>query len=234
MSLKLFTQPENAPAQDKPVPDNYRCRPRPRRRRAARALTPRRRDRPPMAERLLRNSVIACALLLAVLTLGNIRQPWAEKASQGIERALTMRIDLDRSIGGLSFVREIMPESAMVFFSVASAQEAQRPVSGDVTHPWTDAQPWLMLSCAENEAVLAVKAGTVSAVSPLSRGGYGLLIDHGGGCESVYANLAAVSVAMGDEVASGQPVAVGGGQDIYFEWRRDGEPADPGGLWTPQ
>ena len=66
-------------------------------------------------DRLLRNSAVACAILLGILALGNMRQPWAEKAAGSIERALTMRIDLDDSIGELTFVRQIMPESALDF-----------------------------------------------------------------------------------------------------------------------
>ena len=57
----------------------------------------RRRVRPQMTrtDRLLRNSALACAMLLGVLALGNVDQPWAKKASDTVERALTMRIDLD-------------------------------------------------------------------------------------------------------------------------------------------
>ena len=94
-------------------------------------------------DRLLRNSAIACALLLGILTLGNLRQPWAEKAAQGIERALTMHINLDESIGELTFVRQIMPESALVFLNVSGSTALAHPCDGAITHPWSDLQPWM-------------------------------------------------------------------------------------------
>ena len=57
-------------------------------------------------ERLMRNSCLACAVLLGVLALSNVERPWAQKASTGIEKALTMKIDLDQSIGQMRFVQK--------------------------------------------------------------------------------------------------------------------------------
>lgn len=177
-------------------------------------------------DRLLRNTAIACALLLGVLTLGNLDLPWARKASEGIEQALTMRINLDESIGELTFVRQIMPESALVFLNVTGAPELTRPAAGEVTHPWSNAQPWLMFACAEGEAVLAPAEGTVTAVSPLSEGRYGLIIDHGGGLETVLSNLDQVGVQAGDAVKRGDALGVCS-DSLYLEYRAGGEPVDP-------
>ena len=179
-------------------------------------------------ERLLRNSCLACAVLLGVLALGNLNQPWARKAADGIQQALTMTIDLDESIGQLSFVRKIMPESALVFFDLSGAHELAMPAKGEVTHGYSEAQPWLMLETGTDGGVYAPQAGVVSAVSPLSDGSYGLLIDHGDGLESVLANLDSVSLQNGDEVVRGAGVGSCTGQ-LYFELRQSGEPVDPSG-----
>lgn len=168
---------------------------------------------------------MACAVLLGVLALGNIRQPWAEKASEGIERALTMRINLDDSLGELTFVRELMPESALVFLNVSGGAAMARPAEGTVAHAWSSLQPWTLFE-GEDAPVRAVGAGTVTAVSQLSGGGYGLLIDHGEGLESVYANLGEVSVASGDAVERGDALGVTG-DGLYFELRSGGESVDP-------
>lgn len=176
-------------------------------------------------DRLLRNSAIACAILLGILALGNVRQPWAEKASQGIERALTMRIDLDDSIGELTFVRQIMPESALVFLNLTGNSELARPTDGAVEHVWSQLQPWLMFEPGQR-AVYAVSAGTVTAVSPLSGDRYGLLVDHGDGLESVYASLSEVTVQSGDSVSRGQQLGAST-EGLYFELRQDGEAVDP-------
>ena len=177
-------------------------------------------------DRLLRNSCLACAVLLGVLALGNLNQPWAKKAADGIQQALTMTIDLDESIGQLSFVRKIMPESALVFFDISGAHELAMPAKGEVTHGYSEAQPWLMLKTGTDAAAYAPQNGVVSAVSPLSDGSYGLLIDHGEGLESVLANLDAVALQTGDEVIRGASVGSCSGE-LYYELRQSGEPIDP-------
>lgn len=177
-------------------------------------------------ERLLRNSFLACAVLLGILALGNIQQPWALRASQGIEQALTMRVDLDQSLGRLSFVRNLMPESALVFFNLGGDHELASPVQGKLAHAYSDAQPWLMYDCEPGATVCAAAEGTVSAVSPLSDGGYGVLIDHGDGLESVTANLSAVSIEPGDQVPRGGEIGASDGS-VYFELREGGAACDP-------
>ncbi len=177
-------------------------------------------------ERLLRNCFLACAVLLGVLALGNVNQPWAQRAASGIEQALTMRIDLDESLGQLNFVRKLMPESALVFFNLSGEHELLQPAQGELTHAHSAAQPWLMFATEPGAAACAVAEGTVSAVSPLSDGSYGVLIDHGDGRESVTANLAEVSVQTGDRVLRGATIGTAG-DGLYFELRQGGEPADP-------
>ena len=176
-------------------------------------------------DKLLRNSAIACALLLGILALGNLRQPWAEKASESIERALTMRINLDDSIGELTFVRQIMPESALVFLNVSGSTELARPCDGAVIHPWSALQPWLAFE-AKVQPVCAADAGTVTAVSELSGGNQGILVDHGEGRETLYANLSEVTVQSGDRIARSQQL--GACEDgLYFELRQGGDSVDP-------
>lgn len=177
-------------------------------------------------ERLLRNSCLACAVLLGILALGNLNQPWAVKAADSIQQALTMTIDLDESLGQLTFVRKLMPESALVFFDLQGGSELARPVKGNPTHSYSETQPWLMFEAEENTSVCAAEAGTVAAVSPLSDGSYGLLIDHGNGLESVLANLNEVLLQPGEQVIRG--AAVGTCADsLYFELRQNGKPIDP-------
>ena len=183
------------------------------------------RPRATFSDRLLRNSAIACAVLLGVLALGNVRQPWAQKAREGIQRALTMRIDLDDSLGELTFVRNLMPESALVFLNVSGGGQMSRPTDATIAHAWSALQPWTLFDGA-NAAVRSVGAGTVTAVSPLSGGLFGVLVDHGEGLESVYANLSEVNVAQGDAVNRGDALGTSG-EGLYFELRSGGESVDP-------
>ena len=177
-------------------------------------------------ERLLRNCFLACAVLLGILALGNLQQPWARKAADGIEQALTMKIDLDESLGQLSFVRNLMPESALVFFNLSGDHELMQPVQGELTHAYSASQPWLMFDTEPGAAVCAVADGTVSAVSQLSDGSYGVLIDHGEGRESVTACLLEVAVQTGDKLVRGAQLGFAG-DSVYFELRQGGESADP-------
>lgn len=177
-------------------------------------------------DRLLRNSFLACAVLLGIMTLGNIQQPWARKASEGVEKALTMKVNLDESLGQLSFVRKWMPESAQVFFNLSAGHEYAQPVQGDLSHSYDDLQPWLMFECSANTPVCAVAPGTVSAVSPLSDGSFGILIDHGQGLESVSACLKDVAVQTGDEVPKGGTIG-SSSEKLYFELRKGDEPINP-------
>lgn len=178
------------------------------------------------SDRLLRNSALACALLLAVLALGNINHPLARSASETVERALTMHIDLDESIGSLSFIRKLMPESALVFLNLSGEHELAQPVNGELIHAYCDAQPWLLFSAPAGSEVRAVANGTVTAVSELSGGTIGLLIDHGGGVESVYAYLTESTVQPGNAVLRGNTIGTSG-ENVYFEMREGESTVDP-------
>ena len=191
-----------------------------------RVVRARRRGRLSRADRLLRNSAYACALLLGVLALGNVNQPWARKASESVEKALTMRIDLDETIGSLQFVKRLMPELALVFMNLSGGAALERPVAGAVSHPWTNLQPWMMFDCDAGAAVVAAAPGTVTAVTPLSGDRYGVLLDHGEGVETVYARLSEASVSPGDGVSRGDALGTADGS-VYFEYRKGGEAADP-------
>ena len=215
--LKLLIHTSGAPTDSAPAATPSR----PRRSRRSRVKA-----RLSCQERLLRNSFLACAVLLGVLALGNIQQPWAVRASEGIEQALTMQVDLDQSLGQLSFVRNIVPESALVFFNLSGDRELHTPVQGELSHAYSDSQPWLLFDCSDGAPVCAAADGTISAVSPLSDGTYGVLIDHGDGLESVTANLKSVDLQSGDQVLKGGTIG-SAGESVYFELRQGGEACDP-------
>lgn len=212
-------------APDSAQPIHWKCLPHPLQRRGLRrAGSPR--PKLSAGDRMLRNTAVACALLLGVLALGNIRQPWAMRASETVQRALTMHIDLDSSIGRLSFVRDWMPESALVFFNLDGGAELAAPVAGELKHAYSDDQPWLLFACPEDSPVCAAADGTVTAVSELSGGSTGVLIDHGEGMETVYAYLSSASVQPGDAVSRGQALGQSAAQ-LYFELRQSEAAVDP-------
>ena len=110
------------------------------------------------------------------------------------------------------------------------------PVEGDISCNFGQLYGVLHLGldyAPQEDTVVASAAGTV--VSVLERGGYGLTleIDHGGGFVTRYAHLHSVSVAPGDAVEQGQPVALAGSsgnveeKTLHFEIRADGLAYNP-------
>ena len=201
-------------------------------RRAHRAKGKRRPVKPRLTfgERLLRNSAIACALLLAMLAARNIDTPWTQAAVEGVERALTMKIDLDESLGQLSFVRDLMPESMLVFFDLSNESELALPVDGELDKRFDGQQPWIEFDCEPGAEVVAAEAGTVVATQQLSGGGWGVMIEHDNGLESVSAYLLEPEVQAGERVERGQGIARSEAGRVYFEVRRNGEIIDPAAL----
>lgn len=91
----------------------------------------------------------------------------------------------------------------------------------------------LKIAAAPGSAVRAVFQGTVLFSQWFKGYGNLIILDHGSRVFSLYGNLKAPSVAVGDRVATGQPIAgVGEGEEaqagyLYFEVRNDNRPEDP-------
>ncbi|MGH8737957.1 MAG: murein hydrolase activator EnvC family protein [Burkholderiales bacterium] len=91
----------------------------------------------------------------------------------------------------------------------------------------------LFIRAAEGQPVRAIAAGQVVFADWMRGFGNLLIIDHGEGYLSVYANNESLLRQVGDVVAPGEPVATvgatGGNQEsgLYFELRHLGKPFDP-------
>lgn len=82
--------------------------------------------------------------------------------------------------------------------------------------------------------VYASAAGiAVKVVEGYTGYGHYIVIDHGGGYQTVYAQLGSISIAEDDEVTAGQTIGTIGrtgwatGYHLHFEVRRDGEYMNP-------
>jgi len=182
------------------------------------------------ADRLLRSTAVACALLLGVMALRSADLPWTQRAVEGIERAMTMKIDLDSSIGKLHFVRRLVPETALVFWNAGSQSGLSAPVQGQIEHAWSKAQPWRIYACADGAEVYAALDGEIKQVEKGAMADYIVLITHDNGLETVYAYLADVNVQPGERIGAGDVLGVaaaGGGARLYFALRQDGAETDP-------
>lgn len=91
----------------------------------------------------------------------------------------------------------------------------------------------LRIEAVAGTQVRAVFQGTVLFSQWFKGYGNLIILDHGNRVFSLYGNLKAPSVAVGDRIAPGQPIAgVGESEDtssghLYFEIRQDNKPEDP-------
>lgn len=205
------------------------------RRRTRRAFTARTKGKPDAdrlttGERLLRNAAVACALFLSVMALKNVDQPWSRKATDSVRAAMNMRIDWDETLGQLSFVRALVPETALVFFHLGAESTLMQPVEGWIEHEFSQQQPWLEYRCEGQQPVCAAMDGTVTAVGQGAGGDWSVLLTGKEGDETVYGYLDAVYVEVGQPVEAGQQLGVteaGENSRLYFEWREEGVSKNP-------
>ena len=114
------------------------------------------------------------------------------------------------------------------------------PVRGELVNQYGEAREetgvqWkgLFIRSTTGETVHAIADGRVVYADWLRGFGNLLILDHGGGFMSLYANNEGLLRQVGETVRSGDPVASvgtsGGHQEsgLYFELRRDGKPFDP-------
>lgn len=93
--------------------------------------------------------------------------------------------------------------------------------------------PGVIIEAEPGDAVSAANAGRVVGVIELPVRGNTVLVDHGGGVISVYANLAEASVTEGDEVRRGQTLGLAGDSgaadetQVRWEIHVAGTPTDP-------
>ncbi|HEX3062571.1 MAG TPA: peptidoglycan DD-metalloendopeptidase family protein, partial [Usitatibacter sp.] len=120
------------------------------------------------------------------------------------------------------------------------------PVKGELANRFGAAREetaatWkgLFIRCVSGETVHAVADGRVVYADWLRGFGNLLILDHGKGYMSLYANNEGLLRKVGESVRSGDPIARVGASDVaaesglYFELRRDGKPFDPLGWVAP-
>jgi len=89
----------------------------------------------------------------------------------------------------------------------------------------------LDIACVSGTSVAAALSGSVTQVSPAQNGGYSVSLKHAGDVKTTYANLQAVWVEVGQQVAAGKPLGEIGvsssGGVLRFTVECDGESKDP-------
>jgi murein DD-endopeptidase MepM/ murein hydrolase activator NlpD len=84
-------------------------------------------------------------------------------------------------------------------------------------------------------AIASVAAGTVTFAggNPCCSYGYYVIVDHGGGIQTLYAHFSSISVSVGQKVSQGQSLGIGGrtgyatGDHLHFEVHVNGAIVNP-------
>lgn len=103
----------------------------------------------------------------------------------------------------------------------------RRMAAGGSSHPGLD------IAVPKDSYIRAAGAGVVSAAGTDEVYGEFVLIDHGGGIESMYGHASRLFVAPGDRVERHEVIALSGSTGrstaphLHFEVRRNGEAIDP-------
>lgn len=186
------------------------------------------------AERLYKNTAVACALLLCIMGLKNIDSPVTNRLTGALQKAVSMDMNLESSIGQLSFVQKMVPEAALVFLNLSPDENRTSPVEGEVLHAYSPKEPWTEYKSADHSDVYALKSGVAETCVQTDEGDYTLLIAHDDQTKSLYAFLSTVLVSEGDRVSAGSPVGItgeGGQARLYFEYRSGDAVIDPSVLF---
>lgn len=106
------------------------------------------------------------------------------------------------------------------------------PVAGTITQGFNEHNHGLDIACNEGTPIRAARAGSVAINSDGIYGNY-VLIDHGGGWQTLYAHCSKIGVKVGQHVFEGDVIALAGqtgnadGSHLHFEIRKDGKAVDP-------
>jgi hypothetical protein len=185
-------------------------------------VKPRKKD---FAERLTRNVAVAAALLLCVVAVRNAALPDTKGVFAAIQDSITM--NLDESLGKLTFVSNLLPESALVFWDSNKTVQVTAPVHGDIIHVYNEEEPYIALLGVSTDVRVAAD-GEVMNIAHGDGEERVVRIRHDNGLETLYGNLLDCYVAEGDRVYEGDIIGdTAEKQPVYFEVRRNGRSIDP-------
>lgn len=170
--------------------------------------------------RLKRNALFFSAVLLCAVG-GTLFATKGTDAVQYVMAHVTAGFEFDESIGRLHYVRNVLPESVMVFLtSNEDALTVWQPSETEACHVWTEQEPWIEYR-SDGKVMNACEEGEVMSIVRNNADKYTLRIRHENGYESVYSGISALKVSEGERIHAGDTLgscaSVGA-----FELRHDG------------
>lgn len=181
------------------------------------------------SERLLRDCAVCTALMLCVLSLGNIDQPVASMSAQRLSEVVTTDFSPDEVLGKLQFVQNLLPESVLVFWNDTQSitDVFSYPCMSSVVHSWSESEPWIEYAC--HDTVSAAQKAEVMSVTRLDDDSYTVRLLHDNDTETIYSGLSSCFVAERDLIEVSQSLGLASGA-LQFEMRRHGQTLDPTDL----
>lgn len=207
--------------------------------------------RPRTARHLVYQVAAALALFLVLLGLKEAGGPLGKRLERGLRTLLTTEWNyqpvLERVVRhGLLAVGGDLPfleGPAKPTGAPLGAKPLCVPVSGKVVRkygwnkdPFTGLQefhPGVDIEAPSGAPVRAVADGKVVQVGTDPELGNFLVVDHGGGVATLYAQLGSVEVTRDQKVRAGDVIGTAGdkgdilGYGLHFEYREKGLPVDP-------
>ena len=201
--------------------------------------------------RLLRQCLLAAALFCAVAALvgsdGILGEAARYVAGPGLEPTSSW-LETDGGLQQVDTAPDTETESTISAAAAAAATDSggeagtaegedaaetprfTAPASGVVVSEAAasggDTDRGILIQGSAGQRVRAAAAGTVRSVSSDS-GLFRLELEHPGGFTSVYQGLSQIDVAVGQQVALGDPVGACAGGELSFSLLRQGEALDP-------
>ncbi len=181
-------------------------------------------------DQLARNLAVVGVLLVMVVAVRNAGGPEAQSVFSALQTSTAMQ--WDESVGKLSFVNALFPESIRAVWNEEADVAVFSPVNGDVVHTWTRKEPYVMIQSRLRD-VRAAEDGEVMSIAHGPDEERIVRIRHAN-CETLYGNLQSVNLQEGDKVYAGDVIAqLMEGRNLSFELRVDGRSVDPRGRLMP-
>lgn len=182
-------------------------------------------------DRLVRNLVVVGCLFLVVVAVRNVGTPETQSVFSAIQASAGMQ--WDESVGKLSFVNAILPQSIQAVWNEEAGISVFAPSNGEVVHAWSQNEPYLMIDGSLQDVRAAADGEVMSIAHGLDEERI-VRIRHDDHTETLYGNLQSCYVEVGDQVYAGDVFAeVINGLPLAFELRVEGRSVDPAGRLMP-
>lgn len=177
------------------------------------------------SEKLLRNFFVVALLTLLLSAIHNEQLPSGNTVMTAVQEIIDT--PWDESLGKISFVSNMFPDVAAVFFSDAPTLDLIAPCMGEAINTWTKATPYLSYMNADLK-VYAPGNGQIMSIAYGERDEKVIRIRHTDGIESIIYGLSSLYVQEGNSVTCSTIIGEGrSNTTTILEMRKDGVPFDP-------